>query len=209
MDMEIVDLVTYICAALGGVLLLLCIILAAIFLYSVCKKNLCPGSSRQYVIVPADSEGQNGSIVLRKFSTEDLEKNGIISSSISFEDENDSKFMKNVPPVKKKMLWKQKKKSYQQQIIFNKIDEDIQFKDEELDVPKERLFKSKLKDKRRSKSDWDLYDQEESTGLIKSLGTQESQYFDALDTIQEEYDDSDEDLDDLDVSFFFNTLIFD
>ena len=71
MDMEIVDLVTYICAALGGVLLLLCIILAAIFLYSVCRKNLCPGSSnRQYVIVPTDQEGQNGSIVLRKFSTE-------------------------------------------------------------------------------------------------------------------------------------------
>ena len=55
--MEIVDLVTYICAALGGVLLLLCIILAAIFLYSVCRKNLCPGSSnRQYVIVPTDQE---------------------------------------------------------------------------------------------------------------------------------------------------------
>lgn len=131
----------------------------------------------------------------------DLEKNGIISSSISFEDESDSKFMKNVPPVKKKMLWKQKKKSYQQQVIFDTQTEDIQFKDEELNVPKERLFKSKLKDKRRSKSDWDLYSQEETTGLIKSLGTQESQYFDALDTIQEEFDDSEEDLDDLDVSF--------
>ena len=89
----------------------------------------------------------------------------------------------------------------QQQVIFDTQTEDIQFKDEELNVPKERLFKSKLKDKRRSKSDWDLYSQEETTGLIKSLGTQESQYFDALDTIQEEFDDSEEDLDDLDVSF--------
>ena len=99
------------------------------------------------------------------------------------------------------MLWKQKKKSYQQQIIFNKEDEDIQFKDEELDVPKERLFKSKLKAKRRSKSDWDLYDSqdEESLGLMKNFKTQESQYFDALDTIEEELNDSDEDsLDDLD-----------
>ena len=99
------------------------------------------------------------------------------------------------------MLWKQKKKSYQQQIIFKKEDEDIQFKDEELDVPKERLFKSKLKAKRRSKSDWDLYDSqdEESVGLVKNFKTQESQYFDALDTIQEELLNSDEDsLDDLD-----------
>ena len=56
---------------------------------------------------------------------------------------------KNVPQVKKKMLWKQKKKSYQQKsIIFDNNEEnpeEIQFKDEELNVPKERLFKSQLK----------------------------------------------------------------
>ena len=47
------------------------------------------------------------------------------------------------------MLWKQKKKSYQQKsIIFDNNEEnpeEIQFKDEELNVPKERLFKSQLK----------------------------------------------------------------
>ena len=70
--------------------------------------------------------------------------------SITFEDDEDidAKHLsqKNVPPVKKKMLWKQKKKSYQQKsIVFNGNEDDIKFKDEELNVPKERLFKSQLK----------------------------------------------------------------
>ena len=92
----------------------------------------------------------------------DLEKNGILPTSISFESEAEVKNsfpMKNVPPVKKKMLWKQKKKSYQQQSIPFQNDpvieevEDIKFNEEELDVPKtERLFKSKFKEKRKSKS---------------------------------------------------------
>ena len=82
----------------------------------------------------------------------DLEKNGILSTSITFEDESDNLEnknypapKKNVPPVKKKMLWKQKKKSYQlQSIPFQnpEIEEDIKFNEEELDVPKTtRLFK--------------------------------------------------------------------
>ena len=85
----------------------------------------------------------------------DLAKSGLFPrDSISFEDESDVKNHqiiknKNVPPVKKKMLWKQKKKSYQQKsIIFDNNEEnpeEIQFKDEELNVPKERLFKSQLK----------------------------------------------------------------
>ena len=52
-----------------------------------------------------------------------------------------------MPPVKKKMLWKQKKKSYQQKSILFSTEnpEEIKFKEEELEVPKERLFKSKLK----------------------------------------------------------------
>ena len=118
--------------------------------------------------------------------------------------------MKNVPPVKKKMLWKQKKKSYQQQSIpfqNNAENFDIKFNEDDLDVPKERLFKSKLKEKRRSKSDWDLYDSnsssEESLALVvnnKTFETQQSQYFDALDTIQEHDENTDEDLSDLDVS---------
>ena len=86
----------------------------------------------------------------------DLAKSGLFPrDSISFEDESDVKNHqiiknKNVPPVKKKMLWKQKKKSYQQKsIVFDNNEEnnpeEIQFKDEELNVPKERLFKSQLK----------------------------------------------------------------
>merc|ERR1712008_640597 len=103
-----------------GVLLLLCIILASFFLYNVCVKYFGIGriGRQQYLIVPTENtNGQNGQIVLRKFSTEDLEKNGILSTSITFEDESDNLEnknypapKKNVPPVKKKMLWKQKKK---------------------------------------------------------------------------------------------------
>ena len=81
----------------------------------------------------------------------DLAKSGLFPrDSITFEDDEDidAKHLsqKNVPPVKKKMLWKQKKKSYQQKsIVFNDNEDDIKFKDEELNVPKERLFKSQLK----------------------------------------------------------------
>ena len=114
--------------------------------------------------------------------------------------------MKNVPPVKKKMLWKQKKKSYQQQSIPFQNDpvieevEDIKFNEEELDVPKtERLFKSKFKEKRKSKSEWDLHDsssESDSISLImnKGMETQQSQYFDALDTIEENEEESDDDV---------------
>ena len=120
--------------------------------------------------------------------------------------------MKNVPPVKKKMLWKQKKKSYQlQSIPFQnpEIEEDIKFNEEELDVPKTtRLFKSKIKEKRKSKSEWDLHDsssESDSISLVvtnRNLDTQQSQYFDALDTIEENEEEStDDDLSDLDVSF--------
>ena len=68
MDMELINVAIYICASLGGVLLLLCIILAAFFVYNYCNKHF--GNSRQYVIVPAENGTPNGQIVLRKFSTE-------------------------------------------------------------------------------------------------------------------------------------------
>ena len=73
MDLDLINVITYVCAALGGVLLLLCIILAAFFVYSACKKHFCPGSlSAEYVIVPTEQNGQHGAqqIVLRKFSNE-------------------------------------------------------------------------------------------------------------------------------------------
>ena len=152
MDMNLINIIIYVCASLGGVLLLLCIILASFFVYNLCVKYFGIGriGRQQYVIVPTENtNGPNGQIVLRKFSTEDLEKNGIVSTSITFEDESEGKDLslpkKNIPPVKKKMLWKQKKKSYQQQSIpFQNVeeeDEDIKFNEEELDVPKtERLF---------------------------------------------------------------------
>ena len=88
------------------------------------------------------------------FNFSDLAKSGLFPrDSITFEDDQDIDAkhfpQKNVPPVKKKMLWKQKKKSYQQKsIVFN--EDDIKFKDEELNVPKERLFKSQLKVKNKN-----------------------------------------------------------
>lgn len=212
-----IDIAIYVCASLGGILLLLCIIIAAFFIYGYCIKHFSRVSPRQYVIVPTHQgpeDQQNGQIVLRKFSTEDLEKSGILQTSLKFEDESDGNNLqgkKNVPPVKKKMLWKQKKKSYQQQSIpFQQLaqetndNEDIKFRDEELKVPKERLFKSKLQQKRRSKSDWELYDSSTHSSkesLVKGLDNQQSQYFDALETIEEfEDDEDDESLSDLDVS---------
>ena len=71
MDMDLINVIIYVCASLGGVLLLLCIILASFFVYSFCKKHFCPGiSHREYVIVPTEQNGVNGQIVLKKFSSE-------------------------------------------------------------------------------------------------------------------------------------------
>ena len=71
MDMDLINVIIYVCASLGGVLLLLCIILASFFIYSYCKKHFCPGlSHRQYVIVPTEHTSGNGQIVLKKFSSE-------------------------------------------------------------------------------------------------------------------------------------------
>ena len=69
--MDLINVIIYVCASLGGVLLLLCIILASFFIYSYCKKHFCPGlSHRQYVIVPTEHTSGNGQIVLKKFSSE-------------------------------------------------------------------------------------------------------------------------------------------
>ena len=73
MDINLINIIIYVCASLGGVLLLLCIILASFFLYNVCVKYFGIGiiGRQQYVIVPTENtNGQNGQIVLRKFSTE-------------------------------------------------------------------------------------------------------------------------------------------
>ena len=59
--------------------------------------------------------------------------------------------------------------------------------------------------KRKSKSEWDLYDtkvDDVSQNLEKFVEIQQSQYFDALDTIDENEEESDYDMDELDVSFF-------
>ncbi len=83
MDLEVIEIVTYICAILGGILLLLCIILAAFFIYGFCKKHfgcdpLLFESNNRYVIVPSENNAENGQIILRKYSSE-----GIISPFIS------------------------------------------------------------------------------------------------------------------------------
>ena len=69
-------------------------------------------------------------------------------------------------------------------------------------------LKSKLKENRKSKSEWDLHDSSSDSDSIslvvtnRNLNTQQSQYFDALDTIEENEEEStDDDLSDLDVSF--------
>ena len=75
--------------------------------------------------------------------------------------------------------------------------------------------KSKLKENRKSKSEWDLHDsssESDSISLVvtnRNLNTQQSQYFDALDTIEENEEEStDDDLSDLDVSFcYWYTLL--
>ena len=73
MDMDLINVIIYVCASLGGVLLLLCIILASFFICGFCKKHCCPTGGiiqRQYVIVPTEQTGTNGQIVLKKFSSE-------------------------------------------------------------------------------------------------------------------------------------------
>ena len=76
-DMDAITVITYICACLGGILLLLCIVLAVCLLYSHCKPVLshfqggylernAPHSQR-YVIVAADDNDlkEDGNILLK------------------------------------------------------------------------------------------------------------------------------------------------
>ena len=107
------------------------------------NSKICEGSQKATSFLYEITFNTNSSIL-------DLAKSGLFPrDSISFEEEVDTNQLsqKNVPPVKKKMLWKQKKKSYQQKSILFSTEnpEEIKFKEEELEVPKERLFKSKLK----------------------------------------------------------------
>ncbi len=92
-SLEVIDLVTYVCAALGGILLLLCIILATILIYLQCRqvinvvvyemtilktikidfffrKHFFPGSAR-YVVVPAENEAniENGYVKQKTLKT--------------------------------------------------------------------------------------------------------------------------------------------
>lgn len=56
-SLDWINLITYICAVLGGILLFLCIILACFFIYFQCRRlrreDQGVGQQRQYVIVPS------------------------------------------------------------------------------------------------------------------------------------------------------------
>lgn len=206
--MDLITVITYICAGLGGVLLLLCIILAAFLIVAYCKKYLGLGSAQYVIVQTVDGASlENGtpssSIVLRKFSRDDLARDKVDVGGVVV---NETK--SKVPPVKKKMLWrKNKKKSIDiMPPNGNNCDTGVQFSAEDLDVPKEgSSYKKQFKSRRRSKSDWNIYNIEEEHLLIGQpnqtapdpIFDKQSQYFDALDTIEEETTD-DDDQDDLD-----------
>lgn len=78
--MDAITVITYICACLGGVLLLLCIVLAGILLYTQCKRGRVrfPGgyletnpteNVQRYVIFSSDDNElkEEGNILLQRY----------------------------------------------------------------------------------------------------------------------------------------------
>lgn len=62
--LDLVTIITYICGILGGILLVLCIVLALLFIVVQCKAYFCPRES-QYSVVPI---AQNGVAIENGFS---------------------------------------------------------------------------------------------------------------------------------------------
>ena len=79
--MDPITVITYICACLGGILLLLCIILAGFLLHSYCKKayvhfqgggyfqpNATHNCQRYVIVAPEDHDmKEDGNILLQRY----------------------------------------------------------------------------------------------------------------------------------------------
>eukprot|EP00095_Tigriopus_kingsejongensis_P012559 maker-scaffold1273_size51358-snap-gene-0.8 protein:Tk12559 transcript:maker-scaffold1273_size51358-snap-gene-0.8-mRNA-1 annotation:"hypothetical protein OXYTRI_23031" len=155
-NLELVTLITYICGILGGILLLLCIILAFIFIVWQCRRYFCSSDS-QYSIVPISQNG--GSVIENGF----VHRKGSIPGDdphqiplLCSENEDGSRNNKKKPrvikskndshsqaPVKKKLLWKKgrKKSITRMPADRHREDEKVEFSDDDLDVPRDRIFR--------------------------------------------------------------------
>ncbi|TRY80364.1 hypothetical protein TCAL_02999 [Tigriopus californicus] len=219
-SLDLVTIITYICGILGGILLVLCIVLAFLFIVVQCKAYFCPRDS-QYSVVPI---AQNGVAIENGFNSKkgyvpgddphqepllslmdesgNARKNGKKPRIIRSQHENHSQ-----PPVKKKLLWKKGRKKSITRMPAKQTNEDekVEFSDEDLDVPRDRIFRKNpnvIRFKSRSKSDWDIHDmpgespinssEEDFAAYTRNLRLLQngeevglSQYFDALETINE------------------------
>lgn len=109
MDLDLIEIVTYVCAGLGVTLLFLCIILAMVILVVVCKKNF-GRQSQVYSVVPATRDPLDlENAVLQRYHVNNEAAKG--HSGLRYIDEVDDgvRPSRRSAPVKQKLFWKKKK----------------------------------------------------------------------------------------------------
>ena len=145
MNLELIEIITYTCAGLGGVLLFLCIILASFIIYGFCKRY-CSKQTQRYSVVPLTRDPVDiETAVLQRFQVNNDAAKGL--SGLGLIDEVDGiqkDSIKNEAPIKRKLFWK-KKKEIQRKVSV----EDTRFSDEELNAGKPKHF---FKKKRQAAS---------------------------------------------------------
>ena len=146
MDMEVVTLLTYVCACIGGLLLLACTVLVCVVIYTYCKKNGLilsgQGSNQRYAVI--ENGHTQPEVDLKRYQQVEDEPIPHKSSVIHVKNE---KVPRGTSPVTSRILRKIRKKE--------KIKDDITFTPDELNVPKEEtsnLFRKNKAGLRRNVS---------------------------------------------------------
>ena len=109
MDLDLIEIVTFVCAGLGVTLLFLCIILAMVILVAVCRKNF-GRQSQVYSIVPTARDPLDlEHAVLQRYHVNNEAAKGL--SGLRHIDEVDDGVRpgRRSAPVKQKLFWKRKK----------------------------------------------------------------------------------------------------
>jgi len=199
--MDSLEAVTYLIAALGVIVLGLCITVACLLIYQYCRKL----KGQDYTQVHSEENGVvPKSYVPRKKSTPDFQENNF--ETIDEVDRKGSKkIFNNFASVKTHLFRKNSKAKRKSTIEFDANDFDVPMP--AVNRPKRVAFNPRI-----SRSDWDIYDnrsggemREELEMLLsrnskdlsirsKSPDTEadfKSQYFDALETLSEDEEGND------------------
>lgn len=124
MDLDLIEIVTYVCAGLGVTLLFLCIIMAMIIIIGLCKKNF-GRQSQSYSVVPVVRDPLDlEQAVLQRYHVNNDAVKGLSGLRLIDEVDDGVKATRNSAPVKRKLFWK-KKKDEKSSIVAGSVQKTI------------------------------------------------------------------------------------